>query len=82
MTDAERNQITELWIKGLELAEYRTLRRKAMLNENVVHSDEEGKPILVPLAKFLLNSIMNQFQLFNFTPNRGLKNSEFTPNRI
>lgn len=35
-------------IKALEIAEYRTLRRKAMLNEKVVHSDAEGKPILVP----------------------------------
>lgn len=48
MSDKERNKITELWIKGLELAEYRTLRRKAMLNENVVHSDEAGNPIFVP----------------------------------
>lgn len=59
MTDAERNQITELWIKGLELAEYRTLRRKAMLNENVVHSDEEGKPILVP-AREVFTKLYNE----------------------
>lgn len=38
----------KILIEGLELAEYRTLRRKAMLNENVVHSDADGKPILVP----------------------------------
>lgn len=44
MSENERN----LLIKGLELAEYRTLRRKAMLNENVVHSDADGNPILVP----------------------------------
>lgn len=43
MSENERN----LLIKGLELAEYRTLRRKAMLNENVVHSDADGNPILV-----------------------------------
>lgn len=44
MSSEERDLI----IKGLELAEYRTLRRKAMLNEKVVHSDENGHPILVP----------------------------------
>lgn len=41
------NEETNRLIKGLELAEYRTLRRKAMLNEKVVHSDDEGHPILV-----------------------------------
>lgn len=44
MSSEERKKL----IEGLELAEYRTLRRKAMLNENVVHSDADGKPILVP----------------------------------
>lgn len=44
MSNEERIRL----IKGLELAEYWTLRRKAMLNENVVHSDAEGHPILVP----------------------------------
>lgn len=44
MSEEERN----ILIKGLEIAEYQTLRRKAMLNENVVHSDEHGSPILVP----------------------------------
>lgn len=44
MSEEERN----ILIKGLEIAEYKTLKRKAMLNENVVHSDEEGNPILVP----------------------------------
>lgn len=42
------NEETIRLIKGLELAEYRTLRRKAMLNENVVQSDAAGNPILVP----------------------------------
>lgn len=44
MSSEERKKL----IEGLELAEYRTLRRKAILNENVVHSDADGKPILVP----------------------------------
>ena len=44
MSSEERERI----LKGLEIAEYRTLRRKAMLNENVVQSDENGEPILVP----------------------------------
>lgn len=47
MSEEERNKL----IKALEIAEYQTLRRKAMLNENVVHSDENGKPILVPARK-------------------------------
>ena len=44
MSSEERERI----LKGLEIAEYRTLRRKAMLNENVVQSDENGEPILIP----------------------------------
>lgn len=47
MSEEER----ELLIKGLEKAEYITLRRKAMLNENVVHSDKNGSPIIVPARK-------------------------------
>ena len=42
------NEERALMMHALEVAEYRTLRRKAMLNENVVHSDAEGKPMLVP----------------------------------
>ncbi len=40
-------------------AEYRTLRRKAMLNENVVHSDENGNPILVP-AREVFTKLYNE----------------------
>ncbi len=47
MSEEERN----ILIKGLEYAEYQTLKRKAMLNEDVVHSDVNGKPILVPARK-------------------------------
>lgn len=48
MSNSEFEQFSETMKRGLELAEYRTLRRKAMLNENVVHSDANGNPILVP----------------------------------
>ena len=43
MSIKERNKL----IEGLKLAEYRTLRRKAMHNEYVVHSDTQGKTMLV-----------------------------------
>lgn len=55
MTDEEREKL----IKGLELAEYRTLRRKAMLNEYVVHSDADGKPFLVP-AREVFTKLYNE----------------------
>lgn len=48
MSEVEYNEFNEKLVKALEIAEYQTLRRKAMLNENVVHSDKEGKPMLVP----------------------------------
>lgn len=55
MSNEERNTL----IRALEIAEYRTLRRKAMLNENVVHSDSEGKPILVP-ARQVFSELYNE----------------------
>lgn len=48
MSNKDFESYIEKIIKGLELAEYRTLRRKAMLNQNVVQSDKDGKPIIVP----------------------------------
>lgn len=51
MSELEYNELNEKLIKALEVAEYQTLKRKAMLNEDVVHSDENGKPILVPARK-------------------------------
>ena len=39
MSDEER----ELWLKALAVAEYETLKRKAMRNEMVVHSTEDGE---------------------------------------
>lgn len=53
------NEEREKLIKGLELAEYRTLRRKAMLNENVVQSDAEGKPIIIP-AREVFTKLYNE----------------------
>lgn len=47
MSNNERQNITNLLTRGLELAKYRTLLRKAMLNEKVVQSDEKGNPVLV-----------------------------------
>lgn len=55
MSEFEFNQLNDLLIKGLEIAEYKTLKRKAMLNEDVVHSDENGKPILVPARKVFVD---------------------------
>lgn len=51
MSNEERLKL----IEGLKLAEYRTLRRKAMLNENVVHSDANGNPIIVPAREVFIN---------------------------
>ena len=50
MSEEEKKKL----YKGLELAEYRTLRRKAMLNENVVQSDDKGKPIIVPAREIFV----------------------------
>lgn len=47
MSEEER----KILIEALKKAEYQTLRRKAMLNENVVHADENGNPILIPARK-------------------------------
>lgn len=44
MSDEER----ELLIKALEIAEYRTLRDKAMRNEMVVHCTDDGVPFEEP----------------------------------
>ncbi|MDO4216083.1 MAG: hypothetical protein Q4D12_09280 [Bacteroidales bacterium] len=50
MSEEEKQKL----YKALELAEYRTLRRKAMLNENVVQSDEQGKPKVVPAREVFM----------------------------
>lgn len=38
----------ELLVKGLEKAEYNTLRMKSMRNEMVVRCDEDGNITLIP----------------------------------
>lgn len=48
MTAKESNELTNKIIHALEIAEYETLKKKAMLNQNVVVEDENGAPIVVP----------------------------------
>ncbi len=38
----------EMWHRALEVAEYETLKKKAMLNQTVVQSDNDGNIIYVP----------------------------------
>ena len=45
MTQKEANELNEKIIHALEIAEYETLKKKAMLNQNVVVEDENGDPI-------------------------------------
>lgn len=61
MSSEERERL----IKGLELAEYRTLRRKAMLNENVIHSDSAGKPKIVPAREVFVRMYNEPVSTFN-----------------
>ena len=42
------NEITAQYDRALEIAEYKTLKRKAMLNQTVVQCDEDGNIIYVP----------------------------------
>jgi hypothetical protein len=42
------NKENELIHRALEVAEYETLKKKAMLNQTVVQSDENGNVIYVP----------------------------------
>ena len=42
MSSDEKNKFRDLLVKGLELAEYRMLKDKAMRNLNIVQSDENG----------------------------------------
>lgn len=55
MSDEER----DLWIKGLEKAEYNTLRDKSKRNEMCVQLDAEGNIILVP-ARELFVKLYNE----------------------
>lgn len=51
MSDNER----EVLIKGLEKAEYNTLRAKAMRNEYVIHYESDGNIIRVPAREVFTN---------------------------
>lgn len=48
MNPEQNSELTNKIIHALEIAEYETLKKKAMLNQNVVVEDENGDPIVVP----------------------------------
>lgn len=49
----------DILVKGLEKAEYNTLRMKSMRNEMVVHCDEDGNITLVP-AREVFTQLYNE----------------------
>lgn len=49
----------ELWVKGLDLAEYNMLRMKSMKNEMILQNDENGNIIRVP-AREIFTKLYNQ----------------------
>lgn len=49
----------EIWVKGLQKAEYNTLRMKAMRNEMVLQNDDEGNIIRVP-AREVFTKLYNE----------------------
>jgi hypothetical protein len=53
------NQDKELLKKALEIAEYKTLKQKAMLNQTVVQSDENGNIIYIP-ARDVFTKLYNE----------------------
>lgn len=53
------DEVFDLWAKGLEIAEYNTLREKSKRNEQVVQMDDDGKIILVP-ARELFTKLYNE----------------------
>jgi hypothetical protein len=53
------NQDKELLKKALEIAEYKTLKQKAMLNQTVVQSDEDGNIIYIP-AREVFTKLYNE----------------------
>lgn len=55
MSEEDRKKL----IKGLELSSYKTLRRKAMLNEDVVQSDENGNMVIMP-ARAVFTKLYNE----------------------
>lgn len=59
MSKSERKKLREQWTRGLELAEYRMLRYKAMRNQIVIHSDDKGNIISTP-ARELFTKLYNE----------------------
>ena len=55
MSDADE----QLLIKGLEKAEYETLKKKAMLNQTVIQAGKDGKIVRVP-AREVFQKLYNQ----------------------
>ncbi|MBR4678025.1 MAG: hypothetical protein IKO99_08475 [Bacteroidales bacterium] len=53
------NQDKDLIKKALEIAEYKTLKKKAMLNQTVVQSDKDGNIIYVP-AREVFQKLYNE----------------------
>ena len=53
------NQDKELLKKALEIAEYKTLKQKAMLNQTVVQSVENGNIIYIP-ARDVFTKLYNE----------------------
>lgn len=49
----------ELWVKGLEKAEYNMLRMKSMRNEMVLQNDSQGNIIRVP-AREVFTRLYNE----------------------
>ncbi len=48
------NKGNELIHQALEVAEYETLKKKAMLNQTIVQSDENGNVIYVPAREVFI----------------------------
>ena len=53
------NEITETLDRALEIAEYKTLKQKAMLNQTIVQSDEDGNIIYIP-AREVFTKLYNE----------------------
>lgn len=59
MSQNEINKFNEELIKGLELAEYRMLRDKAMRNQIVINGDGKGGIVEIP-ARELFTKLYNE----------------------
>ena len=52
-------QDNELMIKALEIAEYETLKKKAMLNQIVIQAGKDGQIVRVP-AREVFQKLYNE----------------------